>query len=162
VASSSDGTKLVAAANGVADNLGEGYIYVSGDSGATWKQGGIHSDYWSAVASSSDGTKMVAVVGSTDYDVGGYIYTSASSGAYWKFTSAAGPIWTSVASSSDGTNLVAGAYYRNIYTSRDSGMTWTQQAALQSCASVASSSDGTKLVGVVTGGYIYTSSGPVP
>jgi photosystem II stability/assembly factor-like uncharacterized protein len=51
-----------------------------------------------------------------------------------------------------------------IYTSADSGATWTQTAApQQSWISVASSSDGTKLV--ATGntppsavGYIYTSS----
>jgi hypothetical protein len=65
-----------------------------------------------------------------------------------------------VASSSDGTKLVAGTSYAYIYTSVDSGATWTQRGASQGWTSVASSSDGTKLA-AVSGGYIYTSTGPV-
>jgi hypothetical protein len=56
VASSADGTKLVAAACG-------GYLYTSGDSGATWMQTGtsLGAQNWASVASSSNGTKLVAV-----------------------------------------------------------------------------------------------------
>ena len=53
MASSYDGSKLVAATNG-------GYIYTSADSGATWTQTGSQQP-WTSVASSSDGTKLVAV-----------------------------------------------------------------------------------------------------
>jgi hypothetical protein len=67
-----------------------------------------------------------------------------------------------VASSSDGTKLVAAGWGDYIYTSWDSGATWTEKGTRQDWSSVASSSDGTKLVAVVNGGYIYTSSGPVP
>jgi hypothetical protein len=78
-----------------------------------------------------------------------------------------------VASSSDGTNLVAvsikiGASGGLIYTSSNSGATWTQTTApRQDWQEVASSSDGTKLVAVSSnlvatghpvGGFIYTSS----
>ncbi|MFZ2151989.1 MAG: sialidase family protein, partial [Minisyncoccia bacterium] len=54
--------------------------------------------------------------------------------------------------------MVVGSGY--IYTSADSGATWTARTAagLRSWYSVTSSSDGTKMVAVVFGGYIYTST----
>jgi photosystem II stability/assembly factor-like uncharacterized protein len=75
---------------------------------------------------------------------------------------ASSQIWWSITSSSDGTKLaavVAGAG-GNIYTSTDSGATWTQQTASGSrdWRSITSSSDGTKLAAVVNNGYIYTST----
>jgi hypothetical protein len=153
VASSSDGTKLVEA--------GEGGIYTSTDSGMTWNPTSeTDSYYWQSVASSSDGTKLAAVVD------GGGIYTSTNSGVtwniYWQFLN-----WQCVASSSDGTKLVAvsagsgawGTFFDGIYTSIDSGATWTQTSAPHmGWLSVASSADGNKLVAVVDGGGIYTST----
>ena len=40
-----------------------GYLYTSGDSGATWMQTGtsLGAQNWASVASSSNGTKLVAV-----------------------------------------------------------------------------------------------------
>ena len=147
VASSADGTKLVA--------VGSSYIYTSTDSGLTWTQRGTYQ-LWRGVASSADGTKLVAA------DNGRYIYTSTDSGVTWTpHGTSLG--WTSVASSADGTKLVAAANNPSyIYTSTDSGLTWTQRGTSQTWTSVASSADGTKLVAVADGGYIYTSSGPVP
>ncbi len=49
-------------------------------------------------------------------------------------------------------------YAGYIYTSTDSGMTWTNRNSSQGWQSVASSADGTKLVAVIYGGNIYTSS----
>ena len=69
--------------------------------------------------------------------------------------------WRSIASSSDGSKLAAAvAYGGSIYTSSDSGATWTEQTAAGSrnWQSIASSSDGSKLTAVVSGGSIYTSS----
>ncbi len=68
--------------------------------------------------------------------------------------------WQSIASSADGTKLAAIAYYGYIYTSADSGTTWTEQTASGSrgWTSIASSSDGTKLAAVVDGSYIYSST----
>jgi hypothetical protein len=143
VASSSDGTKLVAAAYG-------GQIYTSTDSGATW----IPRDSarnWYYIASSSDGTKLVATV------YGGQIYTSTDSGVTWTPRDSA-RYWEGVASSSDGTKLVAIAYTDQIYTSTDSGVTWTPRDSARGWSGVASSSDGTKLVATVYGGLIYTST----
>ena len=72
-------------------------------------------------------------------------------------------VWLSIASSSDGTKLAAVENVGYIYTSTDSGATWSQQIGSGSRAwrSIASSSDGTKLAAVVSGdsgGYIYTST----
>ena len=64
----------------------------------------------------------------------------------------------SVASSADGTKLVAAEYGGKIYTSTDSGTTWTARDSSRDWVSVASSSDGTKLVATEYGGsQIYTS-----
>ena len=68
--------------------------------------------------------------------------------------------WTGIASSSDGVKLVAVAI-DGVYTSNDSGATWTSRSVsgLSSGRSVASSSDGVKLViGDGNNGYIYTST----
>jgi photosystem II stability/assembly factor-like uncharacterized protein len=68
----------------------------------------------------------------------------------------------SVASSADGTKLVAAAHDGYIYTSADSGATWTQRGSSQAWVSVASSADGKNLVAAVcdwnsSSGYVYTS-----
>jgi len=66
--------------------------------------------------------------------------------------------WNSVASSADGIKLVACAGWGRIYTSTDSGVSWTERMtdANRHWRSVASSADGTKLVAGVDGGQIYT------
>jgi hypothetical protein len=63
VASSADGTKLVAAPDG-------GQVYTSTDSGATWIAADVPNKDWSSVACSADGSKLFAVVN------GGGIWTS--------------------------------------------------------------------------------------
>ena len=142
LASSSDGTKLVAGA----DN---GNIYTSTDSGATWT---AHDSprQWYSVASSADGTKLVAGVNN------GLLYTSTDSGATWGSHPISGQ-WYSVASSADGTKLVAAALNGQIYTSTTSGTSWTPSLGTAQWYSVASSADGTKLVAVIYGGQVYTS-----
>ncbi|MDA8173964.1 MAG: hypothetical protein M0018_05145, partial [Nitrospiraceae bacterium] len=100
VASSSDGTHLVAASTG----NGSWGIYTSSDSGSTWAQTSAPVANYAAVASSSDGTHLVAVAQS------GGIYTSSNSGSTWTQMSAPFAAWWSVASSSDGTHLVATSY----------------------------------------------------
>jgi hypothetical protein len=161
IASSADGTKLVAEAYAdAAGRNGQIYIYVSSDSGATWTQTSAQTDtYWSGVASSADGTRLVAVTGSQFYE-GPYtddaIWSSSNAGITWTRTSAPCLNWASVASSSSGTNLVAlwpGSNYvvgGAIYGSSDAGTTWWVQSNAPSAAwhSVASSADGGKLVAV--------------
>jgi photosystem II stability/assembly factor-like uncharacterized protein len=168
VASSADGTNLVAGADSLEDGYLSGwYIYTSIDSGLTWVQRGTTlpgKQQWISVGSSADGSKLVAVAYS------GYIYTSSDSGENWIQRGSLN-LWQSVASSADGTKLIAvatdffldGGYYLNhgyIYTSTDSGETWVQRGTSQRWRAVASSADGTQLVAAVQGnGYIYTSSG---
>ncbi len=153
VASSSDGTKLVAVTAGEFPNGG---IYTSTNLGTTWIQTSAPSAGWISVASSSDGTKLVAVsLNRNEVDgtlVGGTIITSTNSGTTWIQTSApTNENWCSVASSSDGTKLVAGIDTGRIYISTNSGTTWTQTSAPGAgWSSVASSSDGTKLVAVTS------------
>jgi len=148
VASSSDGTKLVAVAPGHG-------IFTSINSGATWTARET-SRKWRAVASSSDGTKLVAVVDN------GQIFTSTNSGATW-VARASSRKWIDVASSADGNKLVAAVSSGQIYTSADSGATWTARGT-ERVRGVASSADGTKLVGIVSllslsqPGMIYTSA----
>jgi len=145
VASSADGSKLVAAMWG-------GQIYTSADSGATWTPHDS-SRNWRSPASSADGTKLVALVAN------GQVYTSADSGLTW---APHGPStnWSSVASSGDGVKLVAAVYGGQIYTSTDSGTNWTARDSSRNWEQVASSSDGTKLVAVVASAnsQIYTSA----
>jgi len=144
IASSADGTKLVAA-------VGGGQIYTSTDSGVTWTPRDS-SRGWEAVASSADGTKLVSAV------YAGQIYTSTDSGVTWTPRDSSRS-WFSVASSADGTKLVAAVNGGQIYTSTDSGMTWTPRDSSRNWQSVASSADGAKLVAAVSsGGQIYTST----
>jgi hypothetical protein len=150
VASSSDGTKLVAV------DGPDGIIITSTNSGKTWTQAGSTnlplSSIWQSIASSSDGAKLVTA------EFG--IFTSTNSGATW--TQASSPQYLNalvVASSSDGIKLVE-AGEGGIYTSTNSGMTWnpTSETDNYYWNSVASSSDGTTLAAVVAFGHIYTST----
>jgi prepilin-type N-terminal cleavage/methylation domain-containing protein len=155
VASSSNGTKLVAVDNS------PGYIYTSTDSGATWTaRTSAGSKTWGAIYSSSDGTELVA--GDTNGYSGGYLYTSTDSGATWtQRTSAGSHYWYNIVGSSDGTKLAASAQGGGyLYTSTDSGATWTEQTAAgtKSWDTIASSSDGTKLIAGDEDGYLYTST----
>jgi photosystem II stability/assembly factor-like uncharacterized protein len=143
VASSADGSKLVAVA--INDK-----IYTSTDSGASWTPRESNRN-WRSVASSADGSKLVAVVS------GGQIYTSANSGASWT-PRESNRDWWSVASSEDGSKLVAVATEGRIYTSTDSGATWTPRESNRGWLAVASSADGSKLVATTASSFIYTST----
>jgi hypothetical protein len=147
IASSSDGSKLVAATSG-----GGGQIYTSTNYGATWTPRAVLGNI-SSVASSGDGTKLVATVN------GGFIQTSIDSGASWVSRTASGARnWTGVASSLDGTRLAA-CSSQGIFVSADSGASWP--ASPQSVATwsgIASSADGSNLVAVIQGGVIGVST----
>ena len=70
-----------------------------------------------------------------------------------------------MASSADGSKLVAAplinsntANPEQLYTSTDSGVSWTARDAGRNWYAVASSADGSKLVAAHGGGQLYTSS----
>jgi len=75
-------------------------------------------------------------------------------------TSTGTKAWTGVAMSADGTKIGAVATSNRIYTSSDSGATWTVQAGSPSASwtAIAMSADGTKLAATVTSGDIWTSA----
>jgi hypothetical protein len=167
VASSADGTKLIVAGgdprpfgsagfsqnikNGDTPNplVGEGKIYTSSDSGATWTDRLI-LQFWTGVASSADGTKLAAVARNRQ------IYISNDSGATWTLRGTS-QNYTGIASSADGSKLAAVADGGQIYTSADSGVTWTARESNRRWSAVASSADGTLLAATEYGGRIYTS-----
>ncbi|MEI6042317.1 MAG: hypothetical protein WCQ00_02000 [bacterium] len=68
--------------------------------------------------------------------------------------------WVSITSSSDGTKLATVVQGGYIYTSTDSGTTWTatNATANRNWSGITSSADGTKLVATMYGGKIYTST----
>lgn len=148
LASSADGTKLVATSNG-------GGIYTSPDSGKTWTlvTNAPYSVYWVSVASSADGVKLLAAEGSS-------IYTSADSGVTWATNNVPAVLWTSVASSADGNVLVAGAPTgQPYYFSTNSGTTWSATTLPSNDRKYASvSADGKQLVAALQVGHIYTST----
>jgi len=165
VASSADGSKLVAAVNG-------GGIYTSTNSGATWTLTSAGNAGWTGVASSADGTELAAVSWGDDPK----IHISTNSGAAWNTHTvlwSPGVLvcnWSAVCLSADGTKLVAAAYSfvnplvipplvskGSILTSTNSGATW-KGGTSEYWSSVASSADGNKLVAAVKGGGIYTST----
>ena len=154
VASSADGTKLVAAG---------GYptwsVYVSTDAGGSWTETTQNIGF-GCVACSADGTKVAGVQNND-----GYIFTSTNSGV--TFTQTRGPqcFWLFLTSSADGTKLAAVGQTGQpgpiqIYTSGDSGNTWRLTSApAAGWGGLASSADGTRLVADTGGnGWFYTST----
>ncbi len=144
LASSADGTRLIAA-----DNNPPGKLYTSTDSGLSWTARESDRE-WYSVASSADGTRLVAAGV-------GHIYTSTDSGVTWTARESS-RFWLGVASSADGTRLVAVGNNTQIYTSTDSGVSWTARETSRAWEAVASSADGTRLVASVPGGRLYTST----
>ena len=158
VASSADGTKLVATAR----NSKGGLIYASTNSGLTWAlTGAPANNSWATVASSADGSKLVAasgrvVISNDNYDYG-HVYTSTNFGMTWTSNNTPDVQWTRVASSADGTRLIAVAIEPggSIYSSADSGATWISNSVPdEKWISVASSADGDQLVAVWVRGHL--------
>ena len=144
IASSADGTKLVAGTTG-------GQLYTSTDSGITWTARESHPGSVYGVASSADGMKLVAA------RYGGGLYTSTDAGETWTERGSGGA-WWSVASSADGMKLVAVEYTGRLWTSTNAGVSWTPHLSARQWLSVASSADGMQLVAAHWGGQLYTST----
>jgi hypothetical protein len=117
VASSADGSKLVAAACIVSPPetaASAGRIFTSADFGATWSMTSAPTNNWMAVASSADGRKLGAVA---QY---GQIYISTNAGASWSTGNSPSTNWQSIAVSADGTKF---------YATVAGGGIWALQAA---------------------------------
>jgi hypothetical protein len=154
---SADGTKMAVA--------GDPSIYISTNSGDAWLPTIAPSQYWASIASSADGTKLIAAAAPGGTYLGG-VYTSTNSGATWSSNNVPNPnYWNAVASSADGVRLtaMAGHYFSSstgpIYISTDSGNTWTETSApITNWCSIASSADGSKLLAGTFGGPVCLST----
>ena len=148
VALSADGTRLIVAGLG---------ICLSTNFGETWTSTNSLPSEAAAIVSSADGAKLAAICGQL-------IFISTNLGMTWVQTGAPPTNWISMASSADGSRLVAvavtgGSYSLPpyvvdgpIYTSTNSGATWTSNNVPgQNWTCVASSADGCKLAAAATG-----------
>lgn len=170
VACSADGTKIIAS--------GSGAVYTSTNSGSSWQQHALATNTQYYVASSADGSKLIAAGYNGNV---GSMFLSADSGSTWVTPDEPTNfwqtnIWSSVASSADGVRLVAateattgnGSFLPGpIYTSTNSGQTWTRSGAPPGVwYSVGCSADGTNLIAAAYAGpsqiggsgLIYTST----
>jgi hypothetical protein len=104
-------------------------IYISSDAGASWSAASepASTNRWTAVACSADGMRLVAV--GTTYDKRMTdLFLSSDGGFSWLPVGLPQVSWQRVASSADGKRLVAvSAYPSSLYTSADSGASWTPQ-----------------------------------
>lgn len=152
VASSSDGSKIVAVVN-------NDYIYTSTNRGVNWTKQAISFGAlrWVCVSSSSDGTNLVAGIGN---GTNGNLYNSTNSGVTWtQQTSSGSRQWNSIASSSTGQISYAAAYANAVYSSTNYGVTWNATASgNRNWISIACNSTGTFIVAVAQNDYVYTSS----
>jgi len=161
ISSSANGSNLIAAADDVAQG---GVVYVSHDSGATWRSADLPAGNWVITTSSADGTKLVVAASQ------GGISTSDDSGATWRSSSVPNKFWAAVAASADATKLYAAAYSEypdgtdlptGIFASTNSGGTWVLTAApLRNWGSIACSADGTKVIAADIA--LVASSSPTP
>ncbi len=180
VASSTDGTKLLAAALTYVADFGDfGRLYTSGNSGESWTprlddQLGLYgATFFSSVASSADGVHLAGVSAAFTSGMAGEllfpgcIFISLGNPSTW-YQLPPYLNWTSVASSASGTNLiaVAASFHAGletqpsaIYTSTNAGINWKSNTVPAApWTSTASSADGAKLVAVASNGRIYTST----
>jgi photosystem II stability/assembly factor-like uncharacterized protein len=157
IASSADGTKLIAAAGMGGD---EHAIFTSSNGGVNWIKRSVADGphWWGSVVSSASGAKLalVDVLGPR-----GKIYTSTDSGVTWNKQVTLDAAVDGITSSADGKKLAAVTRNNDsadIYTSTDSGVTWNKQATLEMPfpKQITSSADGSKLA-VAGDESIYTS-----
>jgi len=151
-------------------NATGGAVYTSKDNGTTWHQEIAMTDSpqnWGfLVASNSTGSKLAFAQGSGSFSV------DLGLDSLQQAPNTEGQKWNSVASDTSGTKLAAVVFGGYIYTSTNSGLTWTPRtsAGFKNWGTITSSADGMKLAATVgnhdneyqSGGadidYIYTSS----
>jgi len=157
VASSADGTRLVAASYG-------GQIFVSTNAGSSWVPVGAPST-WASTASSAEGGAVIA----TGWGATQSLYISIDSGTTWMPVVTNGAFWGAIASSANETRIVAISYDTfsgGICTFTNAGAFWAPAYAsdINQLRSVACSADGSHMAAVARGEYlgsvglIYTST----
>jgi sugar lactone lactonase YvrE len=162
-AMSADGARLIVAAGGNSAAQ-PGPAYFSTNGGNSWTKAATPDRTWYALAASGDGLK----VGGVDL-FGQRVLTSTNGGLNWATnTPPVSAMWSAIASSADGQRLIvaaggiSGSTNGPLYTSSDSGLSWTSNnLPNQYWRSVASSADGQTLLAAVGGrhaGPIYLST----
>lgn len=157
VASSADGTKLIAATEAIVGkgSFLPGRIYTSTNSGSTWIPSAAPGNVWYSVACSADGTNLIAAAYAGPSQIGGtgLIYLSKDFGNTWSNAGLTTNYWMSVASSADGTNLIAVSLFDQntdypgvVWRSTNAGINWNADALTGYFSSTAMSADGTKAV----------------
>jgi hypothetical protein len=155
VASDASGEHLVAVSSTATSpgSLVSGY-WTSANSGSSWAHVG-QVDGKGSVASNAAGTVFIAAGGGGGILDDQPIWKLTNSGADWALMEL--PLSSSsVASDATGAHFVAGSEHGEIWTSSNSGASWTNQtpsgpAHDQNWISIASSASGTKLVAVSGG-----------
>ncbi len=131
LASSADGNKVVAAALDSTNSSNGGligHIYISSDSGFTWRQTTAPgSNVWSSVCSSADGRRLAASSAQEFPNTFGCVFTSPDGGTTWTRSITPNDMWGAIISDATGTNLMlfSGANGKS-YRSADSGTGWLQ------------------------------------
>jgi photosystem II stability/assembly factor-like uncharacterized protein len=149
LALSADGKKLVAL-------LSQSPVFISTNLGVTWATNGPVTN-WTCVACSADGNKLVATASDA-------VWRSTNGGINWSSfrPGFSNGDWQAVAMSADGTKVaVAANSIHAIYTSLDSGATWSSNYITgQYWNAIACSADGTRLAaGSGLGIFTSTNSG---
>ena len=162
VASSADGSRLLAASGGAS---GPGVICLSTNAGASWSQSPAPLTNWVSVASSADGTRLTAAATGLTSSSPGPLFISSDSGVTWSLVAAPAQPWAAVASSADGSRLFAAAG-GSVFVSTNGGLGWSGSALPtgqgDQLTSVACSADGVNLIAATGGlpalGHIYSSA----
>jgi hypothetical protein len=146
LAFSADGRKLVAL-------LSQSPVFISTNLGLTWTTNSPATN-WTCVACSADGNKLVATASDA-------VWRSADGGRNWASfrPGFSNGDWQAVAMSADGTKVAVAAHsIHAIYTSLDSGVTWSSNYVNgQYWNALASSADGTRLA-AASGLGMFTST----
>jgi hypothetical protein len=207
VASSADGTKLMAAAEYEGSPMFSG-VFLSTNAGVNWTSNNLPALYWGSVAMSADGKILAAAQPyNSQLNIGGSIFCSTNSGITWTSNSLTfacgaamsadgrkifvtgpeqlcystnfGTSWTVmttappsysfaspsqyIASSADGNRLLMyaaqpGGNQGFIYSSTNSGATWTPTSLPESSWSFVASSGAGQTLMAAAGGFV---SGPL-
>lgn len=160
LACSSDGNIVLAGSGGIGGEAYGGQISISTNAGTTWDSTSS-SGYLTCVAcSGGGGTMMVGLDAANPAPMA----ISTNSGASW-FSVPVGAAY-SVACSADGTRMIANNGRNNpfkpVYTSLDSGTTWTQatNSGVEGVV-VAISADGRTMMTAVSAAYLPNGESPI-
>lgn len=173
LATSSDGSVVVATEYTATAADPPPQVWLSEDSGATWsglpKTGVLSVNWMSDVALSDDGN--VIALANDGFGTNGDLFVSTDRGVSWSVFDS-NKRWSAIAMSSDGVRMAAvdraggttGQDFGRVWTSADSGATWVEQLAspaLSNWSDIAMSADGRTLVTVAgngVAGNIYVST----